>query len=83
MTFERIERAEAALHGAPRRLVLPAGIGSEARPSPLGQWLRALVLKRSANAMLRRLLHRQRPTNIEELSPYLLRDLGLPPDIRR
>ena len=47
-----------------------------------GAWFRALVLKRYANAMLKRTLSRPRRTHLDQLSPHLLRDIGLPPDVR-
>ena len=47
-----------------------------------GQWFRLLVLRRYANAMLKRALRRPQRMNLDELSPHLLRDIGLPPDDR-
>jgi uncharacterized protein YjiS (DUF1127 family) len=49
---------------------------------PFGQWFRLLVLRRYANAMLKRVLRRPKRMNLDELSPHLLRDIGLPPDAR-
>ena len=46
------------------------------------QWFRMLVLRRYANVMLRRVLRRPQHMNLDELSPHLLRDIGLPPDAR-
>lgn len=47
-----------------------------------GQWFRMLVLRRYANAMLKRTLRRTQRTHLDQLSPHLLKDIGLPPDIR-
>ena len=47
-----------------------------------GQWFRMLVLRRYANVMLRRALGRPQRMNLDELSPHLLKDIGLPPDAR-
>lgn len=47
-----------------------------------GQWFRLLVLRRYANAMLKRTLRRSRRTHLDQLSPHLLKDIGLPPDVR-
>lgn len=47
-----------------------------------GQWFRLLVLRRYANAMLKRTLRRPRRTHLDQLSPHLLKDIGLPPDVR-
>jgi uncharacterized protein YjiS (DUF1127 family) len=48
-----------------------------------GAWFRTLVLRRYANAMLKRTLGRRpRRTHLDQLSPHLLRDIGLPPDVR-
>ena len=47
-----------------------------------GQWVRLLVLRRYANAMLKRALPRPQRMNLDELSPHLLKDIGLPPDTR-
>jgi len=48
----------------------------------VGAWFRTLVLRRYANAMLKRTLSRPRRTPLDQLSPHLLRDIGLPPDVR-
>lgn len=48
----------------------------------LGQWVRLLVLRRYANTMLKRALPRSQRMNLDELSPHLLKDIGLPPDTR-
>ena len=48
-----------------------------------GQWFRLLVLRRYANALLRRTLGPIRPmrkTRIDELSPYIRKDIGWPPE---
>lgn len=47
-----------------------------------GAWFRTLVLRRYANAMLKRTLRRPRRTPLDQLSPHLLRDIGVPPDVR-
>ena len=47
-----------------------------------GQWFRMLVLRRYADAMLKRTLRRPQHMNLDELSPHLLKDIGLPPDAR-
>jgi uncharacterized protein YjiS (DUF1127 family) len=47
-----------------------------------GPWFRTLVLRRYANAMLKRTLRRPRRTHLDQLSPHLLKDIGLPPDTR-
>ena len=47
-----------------------------------GQWFRTLVLRSYANAMLKRTLRRPRRTHLDQLSPHLLKDIGVPPDIR-
>lgn len=47
-----------------------------------GVWFRRLVLRRYANAMLKRTLRQPRLTPLDQLSPYLLRDIGVPPDVR-
>ncbi|WP_055047526.1 hypothetical protein [Devosia sp. A16] len=47
-----------------------------------GAWFRTLVLRRYANALLKRTLRRPRRTPLDQLSPHLLRDIGLPPDVR-
>lgn len=47
-----------------------------------GPWLRTLVLKRYANAMLKRTLRRTKRTPLDQLSPHLLRDIGVPEDYR-
>ena len=49
----------------------------------LGQWFRLLVLRRYADALLRRTLKPNPPvrkTRIDELSPYVLKDIGWPPE---
>lgn len=82
MTLERVEKIEAESRETLRQETPAADAGTEAAPSSLRQWLRLVAMRRSANGMLRRLLHRPIPTRIDELSPHPLRDLGLPPDIR-
>jgi len=47
-----------------------------------GAWFRTLVLKRYANAMLKRTLRRMKRTPLDQLSPHLLRDIGVPEDYR-
>lgn len=47
-----------------------------------GLWFRLLVLRRYADAMLRRTLEPKRlsrRTHVDELSPYILKDIGWPP----
>lgn len=44
--------------------------------------LRMFVLRRRADAMLRRAIRRRRPGSIAHLSPRLREDIGLPPDFR-
>jgi hypothetical protein len=56
-------------------VALPAGRGVNA-------WLSSLLLRAHANRLLRRALRQVRPvrkTRIDELSPYILRDIGWPP----
>ena len=46
-------------------------------------WFRLLLLRAHANRLLRRTLKQVRPmrkTRIDELSPYILKDIGWPPE---
>lgn len=45
--------------------------------------VRLYLLRRRANALLRRTLRPYRAGSAAQLSPHLLRDIGLPPDIGR
>jgi hypothetical protein len=43
--------------------------------------LQLFILEHRANALLRKTLRRERPTHVSRLSPHLLKDIGLPPDL--
>lgn len=83
MAFEQV-RNERARDAAELRQAV-AGINVLRADLPargFGAWFRTLVLRRYANAMLKRTLRRPRRTHLDQLSPHLLRDIGLPPDVR-
>ena len=83
MAFEQV-RNERARDAAELRQAV-AGINvlrTDLPPRGFGAWFRTLVLRRYANAMLKRTLRRSRRTHLDQLSPHLLRDIGLPPDVR-
>ncbi len=44
--------------------------------------LHLFIQQRRANALLRRTLRPRRAGNAAQLSPHLLKDIGLPPDMR-
>lgn len=44
--------------------------------------VRLFFIRRRANALLRRALQPHRIGSARELSPHLLKDIGLPPDFR-
>ncbi|MBN9317558.1 MAG: hypothetical protein J0I99_17585 [Devosia sp.] len=75
MNLERV-RSEATLEQAMAGALLP---DVAARPRRLGNWLRLALARLQANALLRRTLKPMRKTRIDELSPYILRDIGWPP----
>ena len=58
------------------------GLRADLPARGFGVWFRTLVLRRYANAILKRTLGRPRRTPLDQLSPHLLRDIGLPPDVR-
>jgi hypothetical protein len=43
--------------------------------------LQLFILEQRAKALLRKTLHRDKPTHVSRLSPHLLKDIGLPPDL--
>ncbi|MBN9309753.1 hypothetical protein [Devosia sp.] len=75
MNLERV-RSEATLEQAMAGALLP---DVAARPGRLGNWLRLALAQLQADALLRRTLKPMRKTRIDELSPYILRDIGWPP----
>ncbi len=81
MTIEHIA-SDAGRHAAG---VLSGGSAvreNDAPASGLAQWVRLLVQRHAAAALLRRTLRRPRRMRLDELSPYLRNDIGLPPDVR-
>lgn len=46
------------------------------------EWMKALASRRAARRMLKRVARRPEHLYLDEMPPYLLRDLGLPPDFR-
>ncbi|KQW79094.1 hypothetical protein ASC89_12390 [Devosia sp. Root413D1] len=83
MAFEQVRNERARDATELRQAV--AGINVLRADLPargFGQWFRTLVLRRYANAMLKRTLRRSRRTPLDQLSPHLLRDIGVPPDVR-
>ncbi|CAN7229310.1 hypothetical protein LJR016_000758 [Devosia sp. LjRoot16] len=83
MAFEQVKNERARDAAELRQAV--AGINVLRADLPtrgFGAWFRTLVLRRYANTMLKRTLRRSRRTPLDQLSPHLLRDIGVPPDVR-
>ena len=83
MAFEQVKNERARDAAELRQAV--AGINVLRADLPargFGAWFRTLVLRRYANTMLKRTLGRPRRTHLDQLSPHLLRDIGVPPDVR-
>lgn len=83
MAYEQVKNERARDAAELRQAVASINVGRADLPARgFGQWFRTLVLRRYANAMLKRTLRRSRRTHLDQLSPYLLRDIGVPPDIQ-
>ena len=83
MAFEQVRNERARDATELRQAVASINVLRADLPARgFGAWFRTLVLRRYANAMLKRTLRRTRRTPLDQLSPHLLRDIGLPPDVR-
>jgi len=83
MAFEQVRNERARDATELRQAVASINVLRADLPARgFGAWFRTLVLRRYANAMLKRTLSRPRRTPLDQLSPHLLRDIGLPPDVR-
>ncbi|MBN9362704.1 MULTISPECIES: hypothetical protein [unclassified Devosia] len=83
MAFEQVKSEQARDAAELRQAVANINVWRADLPARgFGAWFRTLVLRRYANAMLKRTLSRPRRTHLDQLSPHLLRDIGLPPDVR-
>ena len=83
MAFEQVRNERARDAAELRQAVASINVLRADLPARgFGAWFRTLVLRRYANAMLKRTLRRTRRTPLDQLSPHLLRDIGVPEDYR-
>lgn len=83
MAFEQVRNERAREATELRQAVASINVLRADLPAQgFGAWFRTLVLRRYANAMLKRTLRRTRRTPLDQLSPHLLRDIGVPEDYR-
>ena len=85
MAIERVNDIDEWVRGAEARRSLAPRMDRLPETPPahrLVHLLRRLVLRFHADVMLHRALRPHGPIRLDELSPYLLRDIGLPPDYR-
>ncbi|HEV2515592.1 MAG TPA: hypothetical protein VGV07_10105 [Devosia sp.] len=83
MAFEQVRNERARDATELRQAVASINVLRADLPARgFGAWFRTLVLRRYANAMLKRTLRRTMRTPLDQLSPHLLRDIGVPEDYR-
>lgn len=78
MTIEHVREYRAAAASQPRWASPEIGD----RFGAVARWWRVLVLKRRVSRMLGSAVRRPQRLRLEEMPDYLLRDIGLPPDLR-
>jgi hypothetical protein len=84
MTFDHVNGSKLIRTVEGRWIAESGAVSLRADPPVRGlrRWFRALVMRRYADAMLKRTLRSRKRSGLDGLSPYLLKDVGLPPDVR-